>query len=115
MLLADLGADVIRLDRVNPAQVRFRSNILNRNRTPVSIDLKHPEGKEAALRLVEAADAVIEGFRPGVMERLGLGPDACLKRNPKIDYGRMTVWGQDGPLAQAVGHAKFLVHSYAYT
>ena len=104
MLLADLGADVIRLDRVNPTQPKFRSSILNRNRPSVSIDLKHPDGKETALRLVDAADAVIEGFRPGVMERLGLGPDVCIERNPRLVYGRMTGWGQEGPLAQAAGH-----------
>jgi len=104
MLLADLGADIIRLDRINPEQPKFRSNILNRNRYSISIDLKHPEGLEAALRLVDGADAVIEGFRPGVMERLGVGPDVCLARNPKLVYGRMTGWGQDGPLAHAAGH-----------
>jgi alpha-methylacyl-CoA racemase len=104
MLLADLGADIIRLDRVNPTQMKNRSNILNRNRPSVSVDLKHPEGKETALRLVETADALIEGFRPGVMERLGLGPDECLARNPKLVYGRMTGWGQEGPMSQAAGH-----------
>jgi len=104
MLLADLGADIIRLDRINPEQPKFRSNILNRNRYSISIDLKHPDGLEAALRLVDGADAVIEGFRPGVMERLGVGPEVCLARNPKLVYGRMTGWGQDGPLAHAAGH-----------
>lgn len=104
MLLADLGAEVLRVDRINPTQPKFRSNILNRNRPSIALDLKHPDGKEAALRLVADADALIEGFRPGVMERLGLGPDVCLARNPRIVYGRMTGWGQDGPLAMAAGH-----------
>ena len=104
MLLADLGADVLRVERINPAQAKFRSNILNRNRPSISLDLKHPAGKDAALRLVGSADALIEGFRPGVMERLGLGPEVCLERNPRIVYGRMTGWGQDGPLAMAAGH-----------
>jgi alpha-methylacyl-CoA racemase len=104
MLLADLGADIVRVDRIAPEPVKFRSNILNRNRPSISLDLKHPDGKEAALKLVEGADALIEGFRPGVMERLGLGPDDCLARNPKVVYGRMTGWGQEGPLAMAAGH-----------
>jgi alpha-methylacyl-CoA racemase len=104
MLLADLGADIVRIDRIDPAPVKFRTNILNRNRPSISLDLKHPDGKEAALRLVETADALFEGFRPGVMERLGLGPDVCLERNPKVVYGRMTGWGQEGPLAMAAGH-----------
>lgn len=104
MLLADLGAEVLRVDRINPTQAKFRSNILNRNRPSVALDLKHADGREAALRLVATADALIEGFRPGVMERLGLGPDVCLARNPRVVYGRMTGWGQDGPLAMAAGH-----------
>jgi alpha-methylacyl-CoA racemase len=104
MLLADLGADVLRVDRINPAPAKFRSNILNRNRPSIALDLKHPAGKEAALRLIGDADALIEGFRPGVMERLGLGPDVGLARNPRLVYGRMTGWGQDGPLAMAAGH-----------
>jgi alpha-methylacyl-CoA racemase len=104
MLLADLGADVVRVDRLNPAQAKFRSNILNRNRPSIALDLKHPAGKEAALRLIANADALIEGFRPKVMERLGLGPEVCLARNPRIVYGRMTGWGQEGPLALAAGH-----------
>lgn len=104
MLLADLGADILRIDRVDPDQPKFRSNVLNRGRRSVSIDLKHPDGIETALKLVDQADGLIEGFRPGVMERLGVGPDVCLARNPKLAYGRMTGWGQDGPLAQAAGH-----------
>ena len=104
MLLADLGADLVRIDRPKAEEAPWRTNVLNRNRPSVSLDLKHADGKEAALRLIESADALIEGFRPGVMERLGLGPDECLARNPKLVYGRMTGWGQDGPLAKAAGH-----------
>ena len=78
--------------------------MLNRGRRSIGVDLKHPDGVEALLRLVEAADALIEGFRPGVTERLGLGPDVCLARNPRLVYGRMTGWGQDGPYAPAAGH-----------
>lgn len=104
MLLADLGADVLRIERIQARQIRLRSPILNRSRRSVALDLKKPEGVETALTLLDQADALIEGFRPGVMERLGLGPDVCLARNPKLVYGRMTGWGQDGPLAHAAGH-----------
>ena len=106
MMLADMGADVIRLERkTKPASTRDpNTEILNRGRRSVALDLKHPEGREAALKLVERADALLEGFRPGVMERLGLGPDVCLARNARLVYGRMTGWGQDGPLAHAAGH-----------
>jgi alpha-methylacyl-CoA racemase len=108
MLLSDMGADVIRIDRVADAglgvQVQTKYSLLNRGRRSIALDLKRPEATEAVLRMVEKADALIEGFRPGVMERLGLGPDACLGRNPRLVYGRMTGWGQDGPLAQAAGH-----------
>lgn len=104
MLLADLGADVLRLERIQGPSIRLRSGILNRSRRSVAIDLKKPDGVETALTLLEQADALIEGFRPGVMERLGLGPDVCLARNPKLVYGRMTGWGQEGPLAHAAGH-----------
>jgi alpha-methylacyl-CoA racemase len=104
MLLADLGADVLRIERIQARQIRLRSPILNRSRRSVALDLKKPEGVETALKLLDQADALIEGFRPGVMERLGLGPDVCLGRNPKLVYGRMTGWGQDGPLARAAGH-----------
>ena len=103
MLLADLGADVLRIDRINPPN-RDSVDLLNRGRRSVSVDLKNPEGIETILRLVENADALIEGFRPGVTERLGLGPDDCRARNDKLVYGRVTGWGQDGPLAQAAGH-----------
>jgi len=108
MVLSDLGADVVRIDR---AQAVFGGDpdqpprdILNRGRRSIGVDLKHPDGVETVLRLVESADALIEGFRPGVTERLGLGPDVCLARNPRLTYGRMTGWGQDGPYALAAGH-----------
>lgn len=106
MMLSDMGADIIRVDRKQPSQpmVDHKYQVLHRGRPSIAIDLKKPEGIEAVLKLVERADALFEGFRPGVMERLGLGPDVCLKRNPKLVYGRMTGWGQDGPLAHAAGH-----------
>jgi len=105
MLLADAGADVLRLVRAGPtAPDGPHWDLLNRSRQSVGIDLKHPEARELVLDLVADADCLIEGFRPGVAERLGLGPDDCLARNPRIVYGRMTGWGQDGPLANAVGH-----------
>ena len=104
MLLADMGADVVRIDRASSAAGRAPVDPLLRGRRSIAVDLKSPDGIEAVLRLVAGADALIEGFRPGVMERLGLGPDACLARNPKLVYGRMTGWGQDGPMAQAAGH-----------
>src|SRR5690625_4175950 len=106
MLLSDLGAEVIRVDRpggggtlgANPADVT------GRGRRSIAVNLKHADGVEAVLRLVEKADLLIEGFRPGVMERNGLGPEVCLERNPRLIYGRMTGWGQEGPLAQTAGH-----------
>ncbi|WP_419842799.1 CaiB/BaiF CoA transferase family protein [Candidatus Poriferisodalis sp.] len=108
MLLADLGADVIRIDRITPEDLGIdrgrRFNVLNRGRRSVAVDLKSPDGVEAVLKLVEQADALIEGFRPGVTERLGLGPEECFARNPRLVYGRMTGWGQHGPLAYAAGH-----------
>jgi alpha-methylacyl-CoA racemase len=104
MMLADMGADVIRIDRINAAGATAKWNVLNRNRQSIAVDLKKPTGVELVLKLVERADALIEGFRPGVMERLRLGPDVCFERNPKLIYGRMTGWGQEGPLAQAAGH-----------
>src|SRR5260221_715789 len=108
MLLSDMGADIIRVDRaqqVNPAAFD-KPNLepLYRGRRSIGVDLKNPEGVELVLRLVESADALIEGFRPGVTERLGVGPDECLARNPRLVYGRMTGWGQDGPMANAAGH-----------
>jgi alpha-methylacyl-CoA racemase len=108
MLLSDMGADVLRLDRAEDAglgiQTESKYNLLGRGRRSVAVDLKQREGIEVALKLIARADALLEGFRPGVMERLGLGPDLCLARNPKLVYGRMTGWGQDGPLALAAGH-----------
>ena len=108
MLLADLGADVIRLDRpgppLMPVPVPPEADILRRGRPSVLLDLKHPDGREAARSLVARADVLIEGYRPGVAERLGLGPDECLTLNPALVYGRVTGWGQDGPLAQSAGH-----------
>ena len=107
MMLADLGADVVRVDRVESVEHGFDPGgvpVLDRNRRSVGVDLKHPEGVETVLRLVESADALLEGFRPGVTERLGVGPDVCLARNPRLVYGRMTGWGQDGPMAHAAGH-----------
>jgi alpha-methylacyl-CoA racemase len=108
MMLADLGAEVIRVDRAERARAPRlpgpNLDLLNRGRRSVAVDLKSPAGVEVVLRLVERADALLEGFRPGVMERLGLGPDVCLARNPRLVYGRMTGWGQDGPLAHAAGH-----------
>jgi len=107
MMLADMGAEIVRVDRAQSVSGNFdRPNleILNRGRRSIGVDLKQPEGVETVLKLVEQADALIEGFRPGVAERLNIGPDACLARNPKLVYGRMTGWGQDGPYAQAAGH-----------
>ena len=104
MMLSDLGAHIVRVDRKSSAGAGTKFNVLNRGRRSVAVDLKNPAGVSAVSRLVDQADALIEGFRPGVMERLGLGPDVCLGRNPKLVYGRMTGWGQEGPLAHAAGH-----------
>jgi alpha-methylacyl-CoA racemase len=101
MLLADMGADVVRIDR---AEGRAFPDLANRGKRSVALDLKKPEGVEAALSLMGKADALIEGFRPGVMERLGVGPEVALKRNPKLVYGRMTGWGQTGPWSSMAGH-----------
>ena len=103
MLLSDLGADVVRIDRKG-GRGGAPSDVTARGRRSVALDLKSPAAIEACLKLMESADAVFEGFRPGVMERLGLGPDVALKRNPKLVYGRMTGWGQTGPYSQAAGH-----------
>lgn len=105
MLLADLGADVLRIDRFKTLyRAAPRFELLNRSKRSIAVDLKKAEGVETVLRLVEQADALVEGFRPGVAERLGLGPDVCLTRNPRLVYGRMTGWGQSGPVAQMAGH-----------
>lgn len=107
MLLADLGVEVIKVERVGAAtehRGRDRYEVLNRGRTSVALDLKSPEGREVALSLAETCDMVFEGFRPGVAERLGLGPVECMARNERLVYGRMTGWGQDGPLADRAGH-----------
>ncbi len=103
MMLSDMGAEVIRVDRLSPG-AKPRVDVLARNRRSIAIDLKHPEGAEVVLKLCETADGLFEGFRPGVTERLGLGPKDCMARNAKLVYGRMTGWGQEGPLAQAAGH-----------
>lgn len=107
-MLADMGATVIRLDRTGPSDLGIakprRYDLLTRNRHSITLDLKRPEAVEVALRLIESADALIEGFRPGTMERLGLGPEICFRRNPRLAYGRVTGWGQDGPLAKTAGH-----------
>ena len=105
MMLADMGAQVIRVERIAAASATSApKDVLTRNRRSRAVDLKSPEGVEAVLRLVDKADGLIEGFRPGVTERLGLGPEHCQARNPRLVYGRMTGWGQDGPMALAAGH-----------
>ena len=108
MLLADLGATVLRVDRQEPSGLGLpgaaRFSVTQRSRHAIAVDLKRRDGVDLVLRLADTADALIEGFRPGVMERLGLGPETCLARNPRLVYGRMTGWGQEGPLAQAAGH-----------
>jgi alpha-methylacyl-CoA racemase len=108
MMLADMGAEVIRVERAQavrgPAPDTPHYDVMLRGRRNIAIDLKHPDGVATLLDLVEGADALIEGFRPGVMERLGVGPDVCLARNPKLVFGRMTGWGQEGPYSLAAGH-----------
>ena len=108
MMLADMGATVLRIDRKEPSGLGVprpqRFDLLLRGRRSVPVDLKQPEAVAFVLDLVAGADVLIEGFRPGVTERLGLGPKPCLERNPRLVYGRITGWGQDGPLAQDVGH-----------
>jgi alpha-methylacyl-CoA racemase len=104
MLLADLGADVVRVDRPGTRSASPEKYALNRGRRSITIDLKKPEGLATLLTLVEKADVMFEGFRPGVAEKLGFGPTVCLERNPRLVYGRMTGWGQDGPMSQMAGH-----------
>lgn len=108
MMLADMGAEVIRVERAQavrgPAPDTPHWDVLQRGRRNIALDLKHPDGVATLLDLVASADALTEGFRPGVMERLGVGPAECMARNPKLVYGRMTGWGQEGPYAQAAGH-----------
>ncbi|MBM3659090.1 MAG: CoA transferase [Actinobacteria bacterium] len=107
MVLSDMGAEVIKVDRAQWAglpQAPGGIGVMDRGRRSVAVDLKHEAGVETVLRLVDGADALIEGYRPGVAERLGVGPEVCLARNPRLVYGRMTGWGQDGPLANAAGH-----------
>ncbi len=104
MLLADLGAEVLRVDRPAPGFGVPAYDVTGRGRRSVAVDLKNPAAAEVVLRLVDGADVLVEGLRPGVAERLGVGPDACLDRNPRLVYARMTGWGQDGPLAARVGH-----------
>lgn len=108
MVLADMGAEVIRIDRVAPSDLGIampsRFNLLNRGKRSIALDLKHPDGVAIARRSVAQAHILLEGFRPGVMERLGLGPDACLGENPSLVYGRMSGWGERGPLAGVAGH-----------
>jgi len=107
-VLADLGAEVLRVDRTDGVPAEFLAtpppDPLGRGRRSVAVDLKHPDGAEVVLRLVERADVLVEGFRPGVCERLGIGPEVCLARNPRLVYGRLTGFGQDGPLAGVAGH-----------
>jgi alpha-methylacyl-CoA racemase len=106
MMLSDMGAEVLRVDRASSVRDGRPpyADVLGRGRRSVGVDLKRPDGRETVLRLAERADALIEGFRPGVTERLGIGPGDCMERNPKLVYGRMTGWGQDGPYAHAAGH-----------
>ncbi|MDH3902635.1 MAG: CoA transferase, partial [Xanthomonadales bacterium] len=119
MLLADMGASVVRIERPAQGDAIFaadaRFNLMNRSRPLIGVDLKTQQGVQLVLDLCEDADAIFEGFRPGVMERLGLGPDICMARNPKLVYGRMTGWGQHGPLAETIGHdANFIALSGVY-
>jgi len=108
MMLSDMGAEVVRVDRLTNSGLGIsmpkKFNFLGRGRKSIAIDLKNPDGIEALLKLIDGADAVLEGFRPGVMERLGMGPDVCMARNPKLVYARVTGWGQEGPYAQMAGH-----------
>ena len=104
MVLADLGAEIIRVDRASAIGTGSKQEPSNRGKKSIAVDLKAKEGVEVVLKLIETADAIFEGFRPGVMERLGIGPEVCMARNDRIVFGRMTGWGQEGPLANAAGH-----------
>jgi len=105
MMLSDMGAEIIRVERKGGLSLSDpKYDLLTRNRKSISINLRKPQGVETLLKMIEQVDALQEGFRPGVMEKLGIGPDDCLKRNPRLVYGRMTGWGQEGPLARAAGH-----------
>ncbi len=108
MMLADMGAEIVRIDRADRVRggdpAKPPADVLARGRRSLALDLKQADGVDVLLRLVDQADVIIEGFRPGVMERLGLGPEICLERNPRLIYGRMTGWGQEGPMAHAAGH-----------
>ncbi len=105
MMLSDMGADIIRVERKGGLSLSDpKYDLLTRNRKSISINLRNPQGAKTLLKMIEQVDALQEGFRPGVMEKLGIGPDNCLKRNPRLVYGRMTGWGQEGPLARAAGH-----------
>ena len=108
MLLADMGAEIVRVERLTKVELGVympvKYKLMNRSRRSIAIDLKQPQGRDVVLDLCAGADALFEGFRPGVMERLGLGPDGCMGRNGRLVYGRMTGWGQDGPLAETAGH-----------
>lgn len=104
MMLADMGAEVIRVDRAGGADPRLTERVSGRGKQSIVINLKDPDGVETLLRMVENADVLIDPFRPGVCEKLGIGPEACLERNPRLVFARMTGWGQDGPLAKAAGH-----------
>ena len=104
MMLADMGAEIIRIDRAGSVgRDAPVADVFARGRKSIGVDLKNPEGVETVLKLIETADVLVEGFRPGVTERLGLGPTVCLARNPKLVYGRMTGWGQTGSMAPAAG------------
>ncbi len=104
MMLADLGAEVIRVGRPQPSHLQAAFDLMSRNKKSIIVDLKSDEGANTLLKVVKTADALIEGFRPGVMERLGVGPEECLAANPRLVFGRMTGWGQTGPLSKAAGH-----------
>ncbi|HCO59485.1 MAG TPA: carnitine dehydratase, partial [Porticoccaceae bacterium] len=108
MMLSDMGAEVVRVDRLADAGLGIampkKYNLLGRGRRSIALDLKNPDGIETLLKLIDKADVVLEGFRPGVMERLGLGPDICLERNPRLVFARVTGWGQEGPLSKSAGH-----------